>query len=100
MYPLGFKQGLIDSITDIRASLLDYGDHAYDFGVPTEINTVRIARSLGLTQEQFATTFRIPLEILQAWETGQQVPDDAMKAYISSIDRNPNAVLRSLTGEE
>jgi putative transcriptional regulator len=34
-------------------------------------------RAMGLTQEDFATRFRIPLSTLQDWEQGKSEPDQA-----------------------
>lgn len=51
-----------------------------------------IRRALGLTQEDFATRFRIPLGTLRDWEQGAAEPDQAARAYLTVIARNPKAV--------
>ena len=51
-----------------------------------------IRRALGLTQEVFATRFRIPLGTLRDWEQGAAEPDQAARAYLTVIARNPKAV--------
>ena len=38
-----------------------------------------IRRALGLTQEEFAARFRIPLGTLRDWEQGAAEPDHAVK---------------------
>src|SRR2546422_1210766 len=57
-----------------------------------------IRRALGLTQEEFATRFRIPLGTLRDWERGAAEPDEAARAYLTMIARNPQAVVDALAG--
>jgi putative transcriptional regulator len=53
-------------------------------------------RALHLTQEEFAQRFRIPLGTLRDWEQGKTQPDQAARAYLRVIARNPKAVLEAL----
>ena len=53
-------------------------------------------RALKLTQEEFAARFRIPLGTLRDWEQGKTEPDQAARAYLRVIARNPKAVLEAL----
>lgn len=55
-----------------------------------------VRRALGLTQEQFATRFRIPLGTLRDWEQGKTEPDHPARAYLTVIARNPKAVIEAL----
>jgi putative transcriptional regulator len=55
-----------------------------------------IRRALGLTQEEFAARFRIPLGTLRDWEQGASEPDQAARAYLTVIARNPEAVTQAL----
>ena len=55
-----------------------------------------IRRALGLSQEEFAARFRIPLGTLRDWEQGRKAPDAAAQAYLTVIGRNPNAVAEAL----
>lgn len=54
-------------------------------------------RALGLTQEEFAARFRIPLGTLRDWEQGKTEPDQAARAYLTVIARNPKAVVEALS---
>ena len=56
-----------------------------------------IRRALGLTQEEFSARFRIPLGTLRDWEQGAAEPDQAARAYLTVIARNPRAVSEALT---
>jgi putative transcriptional regulator len=55
-----------------------------------------IRRALGLSQEEFAARFRIPLGTLRDWEQGRKDPDAAARAYLVVIGRNPAAVTEAL----
>ena len=55
-----------------------------------------IRRALGLTQQEFAGRFHIPLGTLRDWEQGAVVPDQSARAYLTVIARNPEAVRKAL----
>ena len=55
-----------------------------------------IRRALGLSQEDFAARFLIPLGTLRDWEQGRKEPDAAARAYLVVIGRNPAAVSEAL----
>ncbi len=55
-----------------------------------------IRRTLGLTQEEFAARFQIPLGTLRDWEQGAAQPDQTARAYLKAIAGDPEAVLRAL----
>jgi putative transcriptional regulator len=56
-----------------------------------------IRRALGLSQEEFASRFHIPLGTLRDWEQGRKEPDTAARAYLRVIGHNPAAVTEALT---
>ncbi len=55
-----------------------------------------IRRALGLSQEEFAARFQIPLGTLRDWEQGAAEPDQAARAYLRAIAGDPAAVQRAL----
>ena len=55
-----------------------------------------IRRALHLSQEEFAACFRIPIGTLRDWEQGRVEPDQAARAYLMVIARNPKAVREAL----
>lgn len=61
-------------------------------------NVKKLRDRLGLTQEAFAATYRIPIGTLRDWEQGRKLPDAPARAYLTVIARNPKAVA-SLLGE-
>lgn len=68
-----------------------------DFKRMTRTPQVKIIRrALGLTQEEFAHRFHIPLGTLRDWEQGAATPDQSARAYLTVIARNPDAVREAL----
>jgi putative transcriptional regulator len=55
-----------------------------------------IRRALGISQEDFAARYNIPIGTLRDWEQGRVVPDQAARAYLTVIAREPDAVRRAL----
>jgi putative transcriptional regulator len=65
---------------------------------------VRSARALvqgvrwrsGLSQDEFARAFCIPVELLAALELGEARPDAALTAYLRVVDHAPEVVREAL----
>jgi putative transcriptional regulator len=55
-------------------------------------NVKKLRERLGLTQEAFAATYRIPIGTLRDWEQGRKLPDAPARAYLTVIARNPETV--------
>ena len=55
-----------------------------------------IRRALGLSQEEFAMRYHIPIGTLRDWEQGRFEPDAAARAYLAVIAREPETVRRAL----
>ena len=56
-----------------------------------------LRRALGLSQEEFAARFQIPLGTLRDWEQGRAEPDQAARAYLKVIAAAPEVVRKALT---
>jgi putative transcriptional regulator len=69
-----------------------------DFGRMRRTPQVKIIRrALGLSQEEFAARYHIPIGTLRDWEQGRAVPDQAARAYLTVIARDPESVRKALT---
>jgi putative transcriptional regulator len=55
-----------------------------------------IRRALGLSQEDFAARYHIPIGTLRDWEQGRVEPDQAARAYLKVIAREPETVREAL----
>jgi len=58
--------------------------------------TKTLRRALGLTQEEFAARYHIPLGTLRDWEQGRTEPDQPTRAYLHVIAADPEGTRRAL----
>ena len=64
--------------------------------IPHEIDTVRIRRKIHMSQSRFAAYIGVSVRTIQEWEQGRVVPSVAARAFLTVIDREPDAVRRAL----
>jgi putative transcriptional regulator len=58
----------------------------------------RLRHRLGMTQDQFATTYGIPLTSLRQYEMARYMPPPATRAYLKVIEQEPDMVKRVIAG--
>lgn len=64
-----------------------------DFARMKRVPRIAIVRqTLGLTQEEFAVRYHIPLGTLRDWEQGRAIPDAPARAYLKVIAAKPDVV--------
>jgi putative transcriptional regulator len=56
------------------------------------VNVKKLRERLGLTQEQFAKIYWIPVGTLRDWEQRRKNADRTVQAYLKVIDKDPQAV--------
>jgi putative transcriptional regulator len=56
------------------------------------VNVKKLRERLGLTQEEFAKTYWIPIGTLRDWEQRRKNADRTAQAYLKVIDKDPQAV--------
>lgn len=71
---------------------------SYRYNVPDRIDVRAIRRRQGLSQAEFAGRYALNRRTIQEWEQGRAEPDSTIRAYLTVIDRDPNAVERALAG--
>ncbi len=60
---------------------------------------IRVLRyNLGLTQEEFANIYGIPLANIRQYEIGRHMPPPAVRAYLKVIAAEPEVVKRVMAG--
>lgn len=57
----------------------------------------KLRERLGLTQEEFAVRFALPVDSLQNWEQERSSPDPAARLLLAVIDKHPEVVDDVLT---
>ena len=55
-----------------------------------------IRKSLNLTQEHFAATFHLSLATVRDWEQARSQPDQAARAFLRVIEKEPDLVRGAL----
>lgn len=55
-----------------------------------------VRRAVGLTQEEFAARYRIPIGTLRDWEQDCAEPDQPARAYLTAIAHDPEGVRRAV----
>jgi putative transcriptional regulator len=63
---------------------------------PMEIDVAQVRQALGLTQTEFAATFRVSLGTLRHWERGDRKPHGPALALLHVVSKEPQAALRAL----
>jgi len=96
MSSLGKK--LIQSAKEGRAIARGEADTStYKVFVPATIDVKAIRARRGLTQEEFCIRYGLSVASLRDWEQGRFSPDPTARAYLTIIDRAPEAVEEALT---
>lgn len=81
---------------DLMAAMEEAATHAAGKGKAARVHTIEvpdvkaIRAELGLSQQAFASAYRIPLATLKGWEQGRRQPDATASAYLSVIARLPD----------
>ncbi len=60
------------------------------------IDVRAIRDGLGLSQEEFATRYRLALRTIQEWEQGRKQPSEAARVLLFAIAREPKALAHAL----
>ena len=64
--------------------------------IPDDIDVRAIRRKVRMTQDDFARHFGVSKRTIQDWEQKHRSPSGAARAFLTVIDREPEAVRRAL----
>jgi len=87
---------ILDGAREALAYALD-GRKGFVAHVPERVDVRAVRERLGLSQAKFASRFGFALHAVRNWEQGRRQPDVAARAFLMVIDREPEAVRRSLS---
>ncbi|MBZ5563837.1 MAG: helix-turn-helix domain-containing protein [Acidobacteriia bacterium] len=65
--------------------------------IPQDVDVKAIRSKLGLSQAEFSRRYAVSLRSLQEWEQGRRRPESAVRAYLTVIERDQDAVEKALT---
>ncbi len=86
---------LVDGMTQILAHVRGEIElRSYTLPGPIDVKAIR--KKVGMSQSEFASAFALNRRTLQEWEQGKTAPDNAVRAYLTVIERNPAAVVEAL----
>lgn len=95
----------LDAMTDAAITAAAEADSDNPPLTAAELNKLCTARAVrharqhsGLSQTEFARTFRINLARLRDLEQGRTQADSALLAYLTVIEKDPESVRRALEG--
>jgi putative transcriptional regulator len=91
--PMSEQEILAAALSDPDAQPMTDADFARVKMVP-RVKTLR--RALGLTQEEFAIRYQIPIGTLRDWEQGRSAPDQPARAYLKAIAHEPDRIAKAL----
>lgn len=86
-------ESLTQAVTHARKPLKAAQEHVVQ--VP---NVRGLRERLKMSQQAFASTYRIPLATLKGWEQGRRQPDATAAAYLSVIEKLPLEAQAALKG--
>ena len=88
---------LIRAAKEARSIARGEADPAtYVLHVPAAVDVKGIRKKQRLTQEQFALRYGLNVARLRDWEQERSTPDSAARAYLTVIEKDPDAVRRAL----
>lgn len=73
------------------------GIQAHRREAPRSIDVAALRRGLGLTQDEFAARFGLKLATVRNWEQKRATPDDAARAFLAVIARDPEVAERAVS---
>jgi putative transcriptional regulator len=89
---------LIEAEREGRAIARGEADPAtYRIHVPADIDVCKIRRQLGLSQDEFAAKFALPVGTVREWEQERRRPEGAARVLLTVIEKDPDALARALT---
>jgi len=66
--------------------------------IPETVDVAAIRKKQNLSQAAFANRFGLSVGTIRDWEQSRRSPDRAALILLSVIDREPDAVVRTLSG--
>ena len=84
-------RGAREALAFVRGQDVDAVVH-----IPEAIDVKAIRKRLGMSQVRFASAFRFPVATVRSWEQGRRQPELSARAFLTVLDREPEAVKRAL----
>ena len=92
-------KSMLRGVQDALAFARGEKDHGCIVHIPDEIDVKAIREKVDMSQSEFAATFGFSKRTLEHWEHGERVPTGPARAFLTVIDREPEAVRRALVSK-
>ncbi|HWK45014.1 MAG TPA: transcriptional regulator [Stellaceae bacterium] len=93
-------EGLSEAVEHAKGRRTNARERVVMVRVPAQIDVAAIRQRLGMNRPAFAARFGFNVKTLTKWETGERAPEGPTRAYLTVIDRNPEAVEQALSGAD
>lgn len=91
------KNRILDGAREALAIAKGEADpETYVITVPQAIDVRAVRKRTGLSQAKFAKQYGFTAARIRDWEQGRSSPDGAVRAYLTVIEKDPDAVRRAL----
>lgn len=90
-----YGKRLIEAAKEAVAIAREEGAPAH-VHVPAELDVKAIRRKIGLSQEDFASSYGFTVNQIRDWEQGRSRPLGGLRAYLMIIAHDPQSVQRLL----
>jgi putative transcriptional regulator len=88
--------GMENALAHVRGTKRAARETVVPVSIPEAVDVAGIRRRLGFTQEVFAVRFGFSIKNIRNWEQGSRQPEGPARAYLTVIDRAPQAVETAL----
>lgn len=92
----GILAGLTDAVNHAKGNNKNNAKETIIYTANAKV----IREKLGLSQTEFAQSYKIPLSTLKNWEQGRRSPDATASAYLWTIERLPKEVQSAHSNEK
>jgi putative transcriptional regulator len=89
-------QGLDEAIAHIQGEKTGARETVVMVDVPKRIDVRAIRKKLNMSRAVFSAQFGFSVRTIEKWETGERQPEGPTRAYLTVIERKPDAVVEAL----
>jgi len=87
-------QGAEEALAYVKGDI--NGSKVHKVKIPMEVDVSAIRKKLHMSRQVFSEEFGFSIRTLEKWERGERLPEGPARAYLTVIDKNPDAVISAL----
>jgi len=90
-------EGLAEALAYVNGDKTGVRETVVMVDVPQQIDVRAIRKKLHMSRQVFSAKFGFSVRSVEKWERGERQPEGPARAYLTVIDRNPEAVQEALS---